>query len=250
MAGSSSELRSVDHLWLTVKEIIGFNFTGIPKSESGLKLYLESASQVYSSSGIDLGGDLVRVKHGGAGRTLEYRVELLPDEIATDLKNRFDLKQAPFASGLWLTLSEIIELKLPSLPRSREALRVFLNELGEERPSLIKESSGQKRIVGMRLYRADLLPFRAQRALPVPSSIISSVDAADMLTAINFHSNWKLFSTSAEMAECGQFLLSFLNGLVASNGDFVRDDLSRALDLAEGLIRAGNSLSKTEGGAA
>lgn len=250
MAGSSSELRSVDHLWLTVKEIIGFNFTGIPKSKSGLKLYLESALQLYSRAGIDFGGDLVRVKRGGAGRTLEYRVELLPAEIATDLKNRFDLRQMPFASGLWLTLSEIIELKSPSLPRSKEALRVFLNELGEERPSLIKENTGKKGMAGKRLYRADLLPFRAQKALPVPSHGISSVDAEVLLTAINFHSDWKLFSTSAEMAECGQFLLSFLNSVTASNCDLNQDDLSRALELAEGMIRAGNSLSKSEGGAA
>jgi hypothetical protein len=59
-----------------------------------------------------------------------------------------------------------------------------------------------------------------------------------------------LFSCPAEMVDDGLNLLSVLNCLVASNGHFVRDDLSRALELAEGLIRAGNSLSKSEGGAA
>lgn len=78
----------------------------------------------------------------------------------------------------------------------------------------------------------------------------SAISIVDLFEPLHEASGYKLFSSPAEMAEDGLNLLSVLNRFIASNGHYERAELSEALFLAEGLIRAGHALSKTEGGAA
>lgn len=157
-------------------------------------------------------------------------------------------------SQIWLTAYEILSLNLPGMPTTPQGVRKNLNKASLRDPLAIRPKIG---VQGKAIeYRADLLPIHAQKALLAmqqDSQVEHSPSPAqpnfDFLSEISIHSDNLLFSCPAEMVDDGLNLLSVLNRLVASNGHFVRDDLSRALELAEGLIRAGNSLSKTEGGA-
>ncbi|MGL4887647.1 MAG: DNA-binding protein [Aeromonas veronii] len=155
---------------------------------------------------------------------------------------------------MWVTIADCENL--PGLPTSknsqytRNAIRKRLDCKAKRIPGTKRKAVGKGKALE---YRADLLPLQAQRALlgmPQDSHTSPAQPNFDFLSEISIHSDNLLFSCPAEMVDDGLNLLSVLNRLVASNGHFVRDDLSRALDLAEGLIRAGNSLSKTEGGAA
>lgn len=159
---------------------------------------------------------------------------------------------------MWVTIADCENL--PGLPTSknsqytRNAIRKRLDCKAKRIPGTKRKAVGKGKALE---YRADLLPLQAQKALLAmqqDSQVEHSPSPAqpnfDFLSEISIHSDNLLFSCPAEMVDDGLNLLSVLNRLVASNGHFVRDDLSRALELAEGLIRAGNSLSKTEGGAA
>ncbi|WP_143241663.1 hypothetical protein [Aeromonas sp. SCS5] len=155
-------------------------------------------------------------------------------------------------SQIWLTVQKIHSLSLPDMPGTQRRILARLEGAVSRDPSAKRKANGRKGFE----YRADLLPFYAQKELlsrlsdsqedlsPSPAN-----PPLDLLSELSIHSGDMLFSCPAEMVDDGLNLLSVLNCLVASNGHFVRDDLSRALELAEGLIRAGNSLSKTEGGA-
>jgi hypothetical protein len=154
---------------------------------------------------------------------------------------------------IWVTIADCENL--PGLPTSknslytRNAIRKRLDCKAKRIPGTKRKAVGKGKALE---YRADLLPVQAQRALlgmPPDSHTSPAQPNFDFLSEISIHSDNLLFSCPAEMVDDGLNLLSVLNRLVASNSHFVRDDLSRALDLAEGLIRAGNSLSKTEGGA-
>lgn len=156
-------------------------------------------------------------------------------------------------SQIWLTAQKIQSLNLPSMPGTERGIRKHMENKAAGNPLARRYKTVGKGFE----YRADLLPIHAQKALLAmlsDSQVEHSPSPAqpnfDFLSEVSIHSDNLLFSCPAEMVDDGLNLLSVLNRLVASNGHFVRDDLSRALDLAEGLIRAGNSLSKTEGGAA
>jgi hypothetical protein len=158
-------------------------------------------------------------------------------------------------SQIWLTAYEILSLNLPGMPNTPQGVRKNLNKASLLDPLAIRPKKG---VQGKAIeYRADLLPIHAQKALlAMQSDSQAELSPAPVKTTLDFlsdlsiHSHNILFSAPAEMVDDGLNLLSVLNRFIASSGDFVRDDLSRALELAEGLIRAGNSLSKSEGGAA
>jgi len=152
-------------------------------------------------------------------------------------------------SQIWLTVQQLKSLSLPDLPGTERGIRKHM-----ENKVATNSSARRHRDVGKGFeYRADILSIHAQKALLELSSEgieLPDTDHTDILSSICRHSGNLLFSSTAEMVDDGLNLLSVLNRFIASDGDFVRDDLSRALDLAEGLIRAGHALSKTEGGAA
>lgn len=157
-------------------------------------------------------------------------------------------------SQIWLTAYQIIDLHIPGFPKTLMGAHKYLKRQLRSTPDAVRRKHG---VQGKSIeYRADLLPIHAQKVLlaMLPDSQAEQSPAPlkttlDLLSEFSIHSGERLFSCPAEMVDDGLNLLSVLNCLVASNGCFVRDDLSRALELAEGLIRAGNSLSKTEGGA-
>lgn len=155
-------------------------------------------------------------------------------------------------SQIWLTAQKIQSLNLPSMPGTERGIRKHMENKAAGNPLARRYKTVGKGFE----YRADLLPIHAQKALLAmqPDSQVEHSPAPvkttlDLLSELSIHSGERLFSCPAEMVDDGLNLLSVLNRFIASSGDFVRDDLSRALDLAEGLIRAGNSLSKSEGGA-
>lgn len=158
-------------------------------------------------------------------------------------------------SQIWLTATQILELNFPHFPKTRMGVQKYFKRHLRNNPSAIRSKGSGK---GCPLeYRADLLPIHAQRALlamlsdsKIEYSTAPSQSPVDFFEQLRVASGYKLFLSPAEMAEDGLNLLSVLNRFLASSADFSREDLSGALYLAEGLIRAGNSLSKTEGGAA
>lgn len=155
-------------------------------------------------------------------------------------------------SQIWLTASKVLELNFPHFPKTRMGVQKYFKRHLRNNPSAVRcKGSGKG---GPLEYRADLLPIHAQKALlallpdsPVESPVQSPVDFFEQLYEA---SGFKLFSSPAEMAEDGLNLLSVLSRLLASDGHYLRAELSEALFLAEGLIRAGHALSKTDGGAA
>lgn len=152
-------------------------------------------------------------------------------------------------SQIWLTVQAISSLSLPEMPSTQRRILSRMEEASALVPSAKRKATGRKGFE----YRADLLPIHAQKVLLELSSEgvdLLAVDPTDVFSSTCLHSGNLLFSSPAEMAEDGLNLLSVLNRFIASNGDFKRDDLSRVLNLAERLIRAGHALSKTEGGAA
>lgn len=156
-------------------------------------------------------------------------------------------------SQIWLTVQKVHSLSLPDMPGTQRRILSCLEEASTRNPSAKRKACGRKGFE----YRADLLPIHAQKALlamlsdsQVELSPAPVKTTLDFLSDLSIHSHNILFSAPAEMVDDGLNLLSVLNRFIASSGDFVRDDLSRALELAEGLIRAGHALSKTEGGAA
>lgn len=150
---------------------------------------------------------------------------------------------------IWLTASQIIYLNIPGIPKSSRGVHKYLKRQLLCTPDAVRRKRG---VQGNRIeYRGDLLPIHAQKALLTMQPYDQvGLHPLYILSQLYIHSGERLFSCPAEMVDEGLNLLSVLNRVIASNGDFVRDDLRRALDFAEGLIRAGNSLSKTEGGAA
>lgn len=156
-------------------------------------------------------------------------------------------------SQIWLTAQKIQSLNLPSMPGTERGIRKHMENKAAGNPLARRYKTVGKGFE----YRADLLPIHAQKALlAMLSDSQAELSPAPVKTTLDFlsdlsiHSHNILFSAPAEMVDDGLNLLSVLNRFIASSGDFVRDDLSRALELAEGMIRAGNSLSKSEGGAA
>lgn len=155
-------------------------------------------------------------------------------------------------SQIWLTANQIIDLRIPSFPKTLMGTHKYLKRHLRNNPGAVRcKGSGKG---GPLEYRADLLPIHAQKALLalLPDN---SIESPTHIPAATFEqlreaSGFKLFSSPAEMAEDGLNLLSVLSRLLASDGHYLRAELSEALFLAEGLIRAGHALSKTEGGAA
>lgn len=83
--------------------------------------------------------------------------------------------------------------------------------------------------------------------MPAMASATSPIDLFEQLRAASGH---KLFSDPDEMLGDGLNLLSVLHRFMAECSCFDRVAVADAIMHAEGLIRAGHALSKTEGGAA
>ncbi|MDM5062616.1 hypothetical protein OB934_07380 [Aeromonas salmonicida] len=156
-------------------------------------------------------------------------------------------------SQIWLTTQKILSLNLPSMPGTERGIRKHMENKVAGNPSARRYKTIGKGFE----YRADMLPIHAQKALlrTLQDSQLECVatpakTTLDLLSELSTHSYDRLFSSPSEMVDDGLNLLSVLNRFVAATDDFNREDLGNALMHAEGLIRAGNSLSKTEGGAA
>ena len=156
-------------------------------------------------------------------------------------------------SQIWLTVQKVHSLSLPDMPGTQRRILSCLEEASTRNPSAKRKAFGRKGFE----YRADLLPFHAQKVLlamlsdsQVEHSPAPAKTTLDFFSELSIHSYDRLFSSPSEMVDDGLNLLSVLNRFVAATDDFNREDLGSALMHAEGLIRAGQALSKTEGGAA
>lgn len=159
---------------------------------------------------------------------------------------------------IWVTIADCENL--PGLPTSknnlysRNAIRNRLDYKAKQKPGTKRKAVGNGKALE---YRADLLPIEAQRALlgmmsgskieSSPAPFSSPVDLFEQLRVASGH---KLFSDPDEMLGDGLNLLSVLNQFMAECSRFNHVAVADAIMHAEGLIRAGHALSKTEGGAA
>lgn len=156
-------------------------------------------------------------------------------------------------SQIWLTAQKIQSLNLPYMPGTERGIRKHMENKVAGNPSARRYKTIGKGFE----YRADMLPIHAQKALlrtlqdsqlecvPVPAKT-----TVDLFEQLRDASGNKLFSDPNEMLGDGLNLLSVLNQFMAECSCFNRVAVADAIMHAEGLIRAGHALSKTEGGAA
>ncbi|MGU5692387.1 DNA-binding protein [Aeromonas veronii] len=159
---------------------------------------------------------------------------------------------------IWVTIADCENL--PGLPTSktsqytRNAIRKRLDCKAKRVPGTKRKAVGKGKALE---YRADLLPLQAQRALlemmsgsKIEYSPAPCQSPAGIFEQLREASGHKLFSDPDEMLGDGLNLLSVLNQFMAECSCFNRVAVADAIMHAEGLIRAGHALSKTEGGAA
>jgi len=158
-------------------------------------------------------------------------------------------------SQVWLTAYQILDLHIPGFPKTLMGAHKYLKRQLRSAPDAVRRKRG---VQGKSIeYRADLLPIHGQKALIglLPDNHHEYVlepdqSPIDLFEQLRVASGHKLFSDPDEMLGDGLNLLSVLNQFMAECSCFNRVAVADAIMHAEGLIRAGHALSKTEGGAA